>query len=204
MRNKNLVYQKLCKKVAEHVEMLFALYWTPELVYHDLQHTELVVKRAMEIAADYCLSQEEKFILYVAAWFHDTGQLLVPPASHEVRSVELMSVFFQEQKISQPFIESVKQCILATRLTTEPTGTLEMILCDADTFNLGTASFRLTDDMVRQEFQLRNAMPSGDWNENTLKLLKNHRFYTPYCIERLTEGKIENIALVESKIAGRT
>lgn len=200
MKRKKNKYEGLITQVREHVEMLFSIYWTNDLIYHDILHTTVVVKRALKIASDYNLDDEQLMILTTAAWFHDTGQLLVTPEVHEIRSCELMSVFLDDKNISSGLVKSIGQCIMATALSRQPAGTLDMILRDADTYNLGTRSFRLTDKLVKQELTLRNALPQGDWDLSTLRLLKNHRFYTPYCIQRLSQGKLENIAIVEKRL----
>ena len=53
-----------------------------ELALHNLDHTTGVVKRVNEIGGHYHLSDDETLILYVAAWFHDTGYLFEAQDKH--------------------------------------------------------------------------------------------------------------------------
>ncbi|HYC30128.1 MAG TPA: HD domain-containing protein, partial [Chitinophagaceae bacterium] len=86
-------YHNIYKKVESFVTELFEKNQTNALLFHNLEHTEKVVEHSKEIAMQYQLSEREQFILYAAAWFHDTGHLFVDPARHEMKSVELMRDF---------------------------------------------------------------------------------------------------------------
>ncbi|WP_316848870.1 HD domain-containing protein [Pedobacter agri] len=196
-------YKKLIIEVERHVTLLFELYWDENLIYHNLQHTQMVVDKVEEIASSCNKTEEEMFILATAAWFHDVGQLFVPPTCHEIHSVKVMVAFFSEKGVDAKLIQNIKKCILATNLNTTPLNMLEMILCDADTFNFGTDYFKVTDGMVREELTKRNALPMGDWDKITLDLLRIHQFYTPYCIQKLSKGKSANISLIESRIQAK-
>ncbi len=193
-------YEILRGQVREYVEMLFSMFWTPKLVYHNLGHTQRVVVRALEISGDFNLTGEELFILETAAWFHDTGQLIADPQGHEERSADFMEVFFRGKGLPTEITDKIEECILATTMPQQPTGQLEMILCDADTYNLGTEEFQLTDALIKRELMVRGSMPVGNWDMNTLALLLNHRFFTPYCKELLNYGKTTNIRMIRERI----
>src|SRR5688572_21846945 len=91
-------YSNLYKKTENYVTRLFDEYQKPDLAYHNLQHTKYVVGKVNEIAAHYQLSEKEMLIVFIAAWFHDTGYLVTSPDLHEEKSVELMKTFLQQQK----------------------------------------------------------------------------------------------------------
>src|ERR1700674_4161697 len=86
-------YTALYKKTESFVRELFEKNQSDALVYHNIEHTEKVVERVKEIAANYDLSERDQFILYTAAWFHDTGHLFADPSVHELKSVDLMKDF---------------------------------------------------------------------------------------------------------------
>lgn len=186
-------------KVAETVTLLFQQYHSPRLVYHNLEHTQKVVARAEEIGAHYPLSEDDSFILYAAAWWHDTGQLFAEPAVHEEKSVALVSEFFSQHRGAPPqIIAAIERAILATKLPQTPCSLVEEILCDADTYHLGTEEFQRTNALVHQELVLRLRKAPHDWVAASLNLLTEHSFHTAYCREHLTTGKERNITSLEA------
>ena len=72
-------YHKIDKRIEEYVAGLFDQMHSPALVFHNLDHTENVVKRTKEIAGHYNVSEKEMLILFAAAWFHDTGYFFTEP-----------------------------------------------------------------------------------------------------------------------------
>lgn len=189
--------QEVLKDVADYVTGLFEQYQRIKLAYHNLTHTQNVVRRAGEIAANFSLSDTELLIVTVAAWFHDTGQLAGGPKKHEDRSVAIMKSFLQSKEIPEEIISKIEGCICATKLFENPQTVLEEIVCDADTYNLGTEEFLTTDHLLKKECILRN-IPVDHWEEKTLSLLECHKYFTPYCKALLKKGKEKNIELVRS------
>ena len=55
---------KLYKKIEEYVTGLFEQMHAPALVFHNLEHTQNVVKRTQEIAGHYKVTEDEMLILY--------------------------------------------------------------------------------------------------------------------------------------------
>ena len=79
-------YHHIYKKVESFVKELYEKNQTNNLLFHTLEHTENVVDHAREIAAQYQLADKEQFVLYTAAWFHDTG-FTKQTFEHERRAV---------------------------------------------------------------------------------------------------------------------
>jgi len=184
----------------KYVVDLFTRLASTYLVYHNLSHTERVVVHAMEIADHYRLNEKDRFILNIAAWFHDTGHLIADIALHEQAGVRLMKSFFVDKEIDEALTDTIADCIMATKWPTAPKTLLEEIICDADTYHFGTKEFELTDELVKKEFQLRTHKNYAHWCDDTLRLLKAHRFFTAYCRDKLDKGKEANIAYMETKI----
>ena len=189
----------LIEEISVHVISLFNQYQANDLIYHNLGHTKTVVKRSSEIAANYHLSDTELFILLAAAWFHDTGQLIGGTNLHEDRSVIIMKKFLQTKGIVKEIMDKIESCICATKLPQNPKSLLEEIICDADTYNLGTEAFIKTDELLKKEFELRN-MSIDNWEEKTLELLLSHNYFTPYCQALLNKGREKNIDLVRYRV----
>src|SRR3990170_7207821 len=100
------------KKVENHVVDLYQKNPNPNLHYHNLQHTKNVVKKAKEIAGHYNLSDKEMLVVYVAAWFHDTGYLFSEPPLHEEKSAELMRKYMSNIE-EDDRVNEIAECILA-------------------------------------------------------------------------------------------
>ncbi|HEV8284821.1 MAG TPA: Pycsar system effector family protein [Chitinophagaceae bacterium] len=189
------------KQVQEHVTNLFKTHLKPKLIFHSLEHTQEIVKRTEEIAAHYKLSEKEMMAVYIAAWFHDTGHLFTGPKDHEEKSVELMRTFMTTNFPDPELIQIIEGCILATKRSTQPTTLLQQIVCDADTYHLGTKDFKKTNKQVRKEMATEMGISKTDWDVKTLEFLEGHQYYTSYCVELLGKGKQENIEKLKRKVA---
>jgi predicted metal-dependent HD superfamily phosphohydrolase len=188
-------YQKINNDVEEHVVKLFNEFQPPQLVYHNLLHTKNVVLRSKEIAQHFELSDREMLIITLAAWFHDTGYLFVKPSEHEEKSVLLMREFVEKYKLPGDIITEVASCIMATRMPQQPQNLLEEIICDADTYHFGTKEFKYNNKLAGEEMrqqQLQNFSRSA-FDESTITMLKDHRFFTSYAKDLLNDSKKENI-----------
>lgn len=187
---------RLKHNIETTVTGLFDKHLHPFLVYHNLAHTRMVVRHAIEIAGHYTLSDDELFVLYAAAWFHDTGHLFVPPARHEEESVQIMSSFFQQEpEVPARLVAMIGYCILATKMPQSPHILIEQIVCDADLYHFGTDEFVGINKLVKQEARLRGVIVDN-WDAGTLKMMQEHQYHTGYCRRLLTGKKERNMALL--------
>jgi len=189
------------KKAGEYVTALFEKMHNPNLVYHNLEHTKYVVQRTNEIATHYNLNEKELTISSLAAWFHDTGHLFTDASKHEEQSVEIMKKFMTENDNDPQLIAEIEGCILATKFPRHPQNLLQEIICDADTYHLGTKEFKEVNKKVFEEHLLRVGPESKEeWNKETLELLESHKYYTSYCRSLLEEKKQSNMKKLKKKI----
>ena len=195
-------YHGIYKKVESFVTELYEKNQTDDLQFHNLEHTEKVVGHAKEIARHYSLSEKDQFILYTAAWFHDTGHLFTDPSKHEIKSLELMKDFLSKYAgEDDELLKEISDCILATRMPRSPHNLLQQIICDADTYHLGTKDFKITNKQLRKEYELRNIPPPPmGWRKSSLDFLEAHEFYTDYCKNLLNEGKQQNTEKLRKKL----
>lgn len=194
-------HHNIYKKVENFVTELYEKNQTESLVFHNLQHTEKVVERAKEIAQHYQLPEQEQFVLYAAAWFHDTGHLFTDPSMHEVKSVELMRDFLSKYVEDEAVLKEISECILSTRMPRNPQTLLQQIICDADTYHLGTKEFKTTNKQIKKEYELRKLpTPAAGWKKSSLDFIEAHVFYTDYCKLLLDETKQENIDKLKKKL----
>lgn len=189
------------KKTEQHVKAMFQDHPMPDLHFHNLTHTTQVVDRTKEIAGHYYLSEADMLAVFVAAWFHDTGYLFTTPEQHEEKSVELMETFMKEHSDDEQLIEKIKQCILATRPPRNHSGLLFQIICDADTYHFGTKDFKNTNQLVWEEYKVKDPnLTEEEWREKSITLLSEHQFYTKYCKDLLDGRKNKNMKKLQKKI----
>jgi predicted metal-dependent HD superfamily phosphohydrolase len=202
----------LQSKAAEFVINSFGSPNAPVYPYHNLNHTRDVVFRSEEMADHYRLNGTDRFIVTTAAWFHDIGHLYGEMKGHEERGARVMEQWMiscaDDLSSANPgpasanpgFVPPIRACILATTFPSHPANLLEQIICDADTYHLGTDLFRQTDPRVRKEMTLRfGSMTNRDWKQKTLAFLRQHVFFTDYCQALLNKKKQENIAWLEAQ-----
>ena len=178
--------QMYLERIKKYVVRLFELRTTPDLCYHNLEHTQTVVKNATEMADFYHLN--------------DTGQLFGPMDGHEKRGAYIMEQFLHSQKVDPSTIAEISKAIMATVLNAEPEGLIEEILRDADVYHLGTHDFRQIDKLVWKETEQRTKKKIADKLQKSLVFLNKHQFYTTYCKDRLLAGKNANVAYLKSLI----
>jgi HD superfamily phosphodiesterase len=183
----------LLSEIDSYTEELFRINNKPYLLYHNIDHTRLVVQHSAEIAIYYKLDDNLRVTLLAAAWFHDTGYLLGDPEGHEERGVQLMKEFLIPKGIDEKIINDISLCIMATKLPPAPSSLLEKILCDADTYHLGTKDFFHLDKQVWKEVELRLNKPVDNTLSKSLLFLEKHQFFTSYCQQFLSAGKNRNI-----------
>ena len=191
----------LFNKIEHYVTGLYETLQDDALTFHNLKHTQNVVERTKEIAGHYHVNEKEMLILYTTAWFHDTGYLFTDPEKHEAMSVEVMKKFMLDHTNDTELLSEIEQCIMATKSPRDPKNLLQQIICDADTYNLGTKEFKDTNKRVLKEVRLKNGkVDKAGFMEGTIKMLEEHQFYTTYCKDLLSVTKELNMKKLKNKI----
>ena len=178
----------------QFVEKHFQERIPPEYVYHDLSHTQYVVEASMQIAEGYELTDKEKEIIQLAAWFHDMGYDQ-GGQDHELRGSRYATNFLTKHAYSLEDIEQVSKCILATRWPQQPGSLLEEIVCDADLSHLGNEWYWDRCGKVRQELLLveGKVLSEQDWVDSELQFITNHHFHTEVARELFDKRKEKHI-----------
>jgi predicted metal-dependent HD superfamily phosphohydrolase len=196
-----MIAESLVLHTEKTVTGFFQQYHKPELVYHNIAHTQEVVKVAEQIAAHYQLTDDDMCVIYVAAWFHDVGYLFGGPAEHEKISAEKAREFLKDEQADETIIKKVEGCILATKIPQSPSGLLEEIICDADLSHLGSDTFKEKSKVMRREKEILTGkeISGGEWRESTIRLMEAHHYFTTYCQALLKKGKQENLEELKKK-----
>ena len=194
-------YVQLLEDVKNEMIRFFHTHENPELVYHNLSHTQAVVASAAQIARHYKLDDRDFFVVCAAAWFHDAGYYISGATEHERRGAELATAFLQQQAVDEFVISDVRNCIVATCMPQHPATLLEKIVADADLYHLGTDRFIELNKKMRKEAEWRKGEKIGKsvWRQGTLKLLESHLYHTDYVRDLLEQGKRANIQLLKEK-----
>jgi predicted metal-dependent HD superfamily phosphohydrolase len=164
-------------------------------LYHNLRHTQRVVKSTKELLDNHTLEGADKEALELAAWLHDTGYTK-GFEDHEESSCTIAKEFLSEQGVGADMIEKVRSIIMATKRHYEPKNLSENIIRDADASHFAQKSYLETSEFLRDELSLLGIAEysNKDWcNANIGMFKKEHRFYTDYAKEKWQEAKDKNL-----------
>jgi len=163
--------------------------------FHSISHTESVVKASREMADYYQLSEEDRSVLMLAAWFHDTGYSQGAATSHEDESKKIAAGFLQNQGMDPSLISRVLNCIEATRMPQSPRNLLEQILCDADLAHLGSDKYSEESKLLRKELNElgEENISKKSWRKTNIQFLQNHNYFTEYAQTYLNPVKQQHL-----------
>ncbi|MFS4468632.1 Pycsar system effector family protein [Maribacter sp. 2210JD10-5] len=171
-------------------------------LYHNLRHTQRVVKSTKELLNSCALSDSENEAILLAAWLHDTGYTQETD-NHERKSCQIAKTFLEKEGYNAKMIDQVLACIMATVRYAEPKSIHEEILRDADASHFAQKSYLETADLLREELKLLGIADYShkEWLNANIKMFRTeHRFYTDYAKENWQAGKDKNLRrLVKDK-----
>jgi predicted metal-dependent HD superfamily phosphohydrolase len=178
----------------EYVTQFFKEKVPKQYVYHDITHTEDVVRVCRQIGLTYGLPMDDLEALEIAAWFHDTGYDK-GPEQHEERSAEYAARFLKDLDYPPQYIDIVAGCIRATKLPQRPIGLLQQVICDADLSHLGEKSYWMRTARVRQELVVtqNRLMSEEEWLEFELTFMLGQNYHTDVAKEMFQKRKMKHI-----------
>lgn len=167
----------------------------PKYTYHNLKHTERVVKSTKELSDANGLNDKDKEVLLLSAWLHDTGYTK-GTKNHEESSCVIAKEFLHKHTYDSAKIDEIISNIMATKRHYEPKNVHEKIIRDADSSHLGQKSYNETCEMLKGELaELGIAEYSNrEWRDANIDMFqKEHKFYTDYALENWQEQKNKNL-----------
>lgn len=187
--------EQLITAVRDFVTELFTQRVRPQFVFHSLEHTEDVVEACSYMAEHHSLMADDRLVLMLAAWLHDTGYVKSEPAGHEAESIRIATEFLTAHGVDATIIQRVGSCIEATRMPQSPVSLIEKILCDADLYHLATSDFRARSQLLKQEQEavLDRKISQKEWRKNNISFLEAHRYFTEYGQQFLELQKAQNL-----------
>jgi predicted metal-dependent HD superfamily phosphohydrolase len=186
----------ILQKAQETVTAMLQSKLSKNIKFHTLDHTKEVVAACQFLADELKVSNDDKFAVVLAAWFHDTGYTSGSSKDHEAVSNMLAADFMNAHSLSEEVKQKITNCINATRMPQTPEGLLEQIICDADLFHLGTDAFEEKNKLLRQELNEfgDNNVSKKDWRKINVRFLERHQYFTPYGKEKLQRVKDRHLA----------
>jgi len=174
----------------------------PELVFHNLAHTEYMVRTAQMIAGLTQLSNQDMTILIASVWFRDIGftdQTEGPLASGS----RIACSFFEKQGMPQTVIDRITGLILFDPRHHVPGNLLEQIIADTETVYFGKRSFLKKNELLRKETELttKRTIEKEAWFKQTISDLEHHRYHTPSARTFWTDQKSENLVQMKLRAA---
>lgn len=186
----------IIQETEDFVSQLLVTKLAPTFLYHNLRHTQRVVKSTQELLDFYQLDAKETEMVLLAAWLHDTGYIQGAD-EHEESSSTIARDFLAQQKYPEEQINTVCEYIMSTEFGSNPTTLPQQIVKDADCSHFAKKSFNETSTMLREEWDLLSFKTFSDveWIEENIKFFtQNHKFHTDYAIKNWQGDKEKNLS----------
>ncbi len=183
------------------VHDLFDKKSTIAALYHNFDHTLEVVEHVKEICTAMNIRQEDRELVLIAAWFHDTGYLYSPD-EHEERSAAIAAEFLRSQKYPESKIKKIIGCIRATKVPQQPKTELEQIMCDADLLLLGKKDSIPRGEMLRTEIESfsGSSLPENEWIKQSISFFQGHHYHTPYAVKKYSASRDKNLHILQQRL----
>lgn len=194
--------QSLLIDVEKYVSLLLRNDLSGKFLYHNLSHTQRVVKSCKEICVGENIAKKETSLILIAAWFHDIGYIH-NSHSHEEASMQLAETFLKEKGIDPSSVALILRLIKATKMDYEPQDLLECVIRDADSAHFGSKDYSDICALLRAEWEIveNKKFTDSEWTqENILFYTKYHQFYTDYALENWQNRKDKNLGTLLKKV----
>jgi uncharacterized protein len=190
-----IAFQQLYDRVIEDLQQNLPAY----LTYHSVQHTLHVLNKTILIAREEMVSDDELYLLKIAALYHDTGYKFANE-NHESESCRVAKKELTELGFGKAEIDQIAGMIMATQIPQRPQTHLESILADADLEYLGTPDYEpISKNLYTEIKHFRPGFSVKEWYDFQIGFLKNHQYHTEFCKINREPKKIENLQrIIES------
>ncbi len=192
---------ELIIKTEKHCKQLLKNGRCRSLQFHNYRHTAEVAHNANFLAKKSNLTDVEREMVVIAAYFHDVGNIEIT-IGHEKLSCTIAREFLQKQNFPEEKIKIVENTILSTEMGREPTNLLEEILNDADLSHLGMTTFLERNRLLREEWEtfLDMTFTDDEWIKLNVKFLNEHHFYTEAAKTAFENQKKQNLTYLNKVI----
>lgn len=191
--------KKILENVEEYVTRLLTEKLDKNIYFHNLKHTRQVIKAALEIAEQTGLDKNDKELMIIAIWFHDTG-FIKDYINHEEKSAQIAEEFLKQQKYPQEKIELIKEAIYKTNMDTLPETRIEKIIRDADLAHIAKKSGLKRGELLRKElhFFCNKQFSDKEWYEIDKNFYCNVNYFTDYAKTNWQPKIKKNISKIDT------
>ena len=170
--------------------------------FHQFEHALDVKNRAIEIAKEEWLDENQIELLIIAALFHDTG-FIIQYDDNEYIWAKIARSYLENILYPNDKIKIIERLILATKPSYKtPVDILEKIIKDADLDNLWRDDFFEKENNLKKEIEAIKwiKLKKPEWHHATLDLMNNYTYFTnSWNSERWTKKK-ENMKKLKKMI----
>lgn len=185
----------------------------PAFTYHSLNHTLEVVRNCDRLAELEGINAEDRPLLLVAAYFHDTGLTAITNTDldafnagrdiHEEKAVQIIREVLPTYGFEAEELEMIARLIMATKWEHIPEDTLEQIISDADMSSIGQepAYFMNTSEGLRKElsaFGIENN--ETEWYENQKEFVGSYVYHTAAAHNLFDANRRLNVAAIQARL----
>jgi predicted metal-dependent HD superfamily phosphohydrolase len=192
---------ELLSAAKEKVTKIFKEEVKPIYTYHNLTHTLKVVSAATTLANHAQITEDEKEMLLLAAYFHDTG-FVQGQENHELRSAKMADEWLESQNYPIEKREIISGVINSTRREAMPESELGKLLKDADLSGLSSRYYAIESENLREEWENLSGeeIDDLDWLRTNLEFHKEHQYLSIAGIALYNSGKRANQKILKKKI----
>ncbi len=190
-----MIMEKIIQEASDYVSKLLSKELDSKFVYHSLAHTQRVVEKTQELAELSKLTENERNLLTLAAWFHDTG-FTQSENKHELISAEIAEKFLQQKNLPQDSINTILELIKSTEMDHEPQSPLEGIIRDADCAHLATKDYDVFSSLLKQEWETTQDIKysKAEWLKINVDFFTTHKYYSIAANQNWEKRKNKNLA----------
>lgn len=195
----------LLQEAQQFITTLFKERLDCKYVYHNLEHTQNVVRAIEKLCAAEKIEGDDLDHLLLAGWFHDAGYI-EGGDNHEERSVQIAREFLLKKRVPEAVLQKISDLILATQFDYLPKSRVEEIMKDADHAHLAEDHYGKILGTLREEWATCNNQNfcDIDWYVLNVSFLKDHEYYTKFAQEHWQNLKEKNLQLIETKLLNPT
>lgn len=170
----------LLERARRWVLDLFQQHAHPGLVWHQFARTNDLVAHCSTLALEESGTEEERLVLYTAAWFSYTGWLFDPAAPIAV-SQQLAGQFLDAERVEAPVRDAVLAILPLADLQGQPHNAPGRILWDAALALHFGADYPDSQQLRRREAETLGGEPiaGAAWREAEYARMEDLAFHTP-------------------------
>jgi putative nucleotidyltransferase with HDIG domain len=169
--------EHIIERTSDYVLKMLTKQLSPEMTYHNAEHTMEVVEAAGELASKAELDGKNSQLLIMAAWLHDTGYTRTYE-NHEEASVQIADEFLKKEDFPKDDRQKVLALIRSTTSGADKHDRLARLLHDADLSHMGRKRFFRKGEMLRAELEnLKDETYSeSEWQQTQYEFLTQNDF----------------------------